>query len=212
MIFDLDGTILNTLEDLADAVDHALMKNGLPCRSLEEVRRFVGNGVEKLIRRAVQPDTSEEIIIQVLDDFRKYYNEHSNEKTGPYPGILQLMRSLKEQGIKVAIHSNKYDAALQKLCGLHFKDLYDCALGEGTRSPKKPDPTGALTLMEMCGVKRENTVYIGDSEVDMETAVNAGIDSIWVSWGFRRAEEVGSDRITRSFDSAEELTRFISRQ
>lgn len=208
-IFDLDGTILSTLEDLAAAVNHALRENAMPERTVDEVRRFVGNGVEKLIRRAVPAGADEAAIMKVLEDFRAYYNVHSNDHTGPYPGISEMMKKLRSNGVFVAIHSNKYDAAVQKLCALHFPGMYDHALGEGALSPKKPDPQGAFSLMRMCGVEAKDAIYIGDSEVDLMTAQNAGIDVAWVSWGFRKESELPPHEGVPTFDSAESLTDFL---
>lgn len=208
-IFDLDGTLLDTLGDLAASINHALTENGMPERTTDEVRRFVGNGVEKLTRRAVPAGTSEATIMKTLNDFRAHYNTHSNDRTQLYPGMRELLERLRENGVKIAVHSNKYDAAVQELCKLHLAGLYDNAAGEGTRSPKKPDPTGAQTLMKECGAEKHETIYVGDSEVDLATAKNAGIDVAWVSWGFRKANEIERDAGVKAFDNAAALGEYI---
>ena len=209
VIFDLDGTILNTLGDLASAVNHALLKNGYPQHTTDDVRRFVGNGVEKLIRRSVPQGTGEAQIMKTLSDFRAYYDLHAADTTRPYPGIRELMCRLRESGTAVAVHSNKYDTAVAELCALHFPNLYDEALGEGTRSPRKPDPTGVYTLMGDCNAERENTIYIGDSEVDLATAANAGVECAWVSWGFRKATEMNIPENVHKFDTPEALQAYL---
>lgn len=209
VIFDLDGTVLDTLQDLANAVNHAMEKHSFPTHSVEQVRIMVGNGVANLIKRAVPAGTSEEETAQTLADFKAYYRDHVNVCTKPYDGILDMLAALKNAGIKVGINSNKYDAALQSLCHIHFEGLYDVAAGECETTPKKPDPTAAQRMMDMFGMAKEDTIYIGDSNVDLETAKNAGTDSAWVSWGFRRAEDMAGLDIPRAFHTAEDLLAFL---
>ena len=170
---------------------------------------MVGNGVANLIKRAVPAGTSEEETAQTLADFKAYYRDHVNVCTRPYPGVIDMLEALKNAGIKVGINSNKYDAALQNLCHIHFEGLYDVAAGECETTPKKPDPTAARRMMESFGIAKEDTIYIGDSNVDLETAKNAGIDSAWVSWGFRNAEDMAGLDIPRSFHTAEDLAAFL---
>ena len=208
-IFDLDGTVLNTLDDLAAAANAALEMHGFPRHSVEDVRRFVGNGVAKLIRRAVPEGTSDEECARVLADFKAYYRDHVNVHTRPYDGIPELLAALKRAGVRVGINSQKFDAALQSLCRIHFDGLYDCAVGESEITPRKPDPTAARRIMEGLGVAPEETIYIGDSGVDLETARNAGTDGAWVSWGFRRHEEMQAYEIRRAFDSVDALQAFL---
>ena len=209
VIFDLDGTVLDTLGDLANAVNAALEMHSFPTHSVEQVRVMVGNGVANLIRRATPAGTSDEVCAQVLADFKAYYREHVNDITKPYDGILALLKNLKDAGVKVGINSNKYDAALQSLCRIHFEGLYDYAVGESEVTPRKPDPTAAKRIMEAMGVKPDETIYIGDSNVDLNTAANAGVDSAWVSWGFRKRDEMEGCVITNAFDTAEELQAFL---
>lgn len=209
VIFDLDGTVLDTLHDLAAAVNAAMEMHGYPTHSVEEVRIMVGNGVANLIRRAVPQGTSEEDTAATLADFKAYYRDHINVHTRPYEGITDLLAALRQAGVKVGINSNKFDAALQSLCRIHFPGLYDIAAGECESTPKKPDPTAAMRIMAAVGVDKEDTIYIGDSGVDLDTAKNAGVDGAWVSWGFRRIEDMSAYTIPHAFASAEQLKAFL---
>ena len=209
VIFDLDGTVLETLVDLANAVNHAMTLHGYPTHSVEEVRCMVGNGVANLIKRATPAETTEEKRAQVLADFKAYYRDHVNVFTKPYPGIIDLLKSLKDAGVKVGINSNKYDAALQNLCHIHFEGLYDMAAGECETTPRKPDPTAALRIMNALNAEKAETIYIGDSGVDLDTAKNAGIASAWVSWGFRKADEMQGYDLSNAFHSADELKAYL---
>ena len=177
ILWDLDGTLLNTLEDLMDGVNYALAQFGLPPRTLEEVRQFVGNGAEVLIRRAVDGRAETQA---VLETFRDYYNAHCQIKTGPYPGILEALACLKEK-YPMAIVSNKPDSAVKPLCQQYFPGMY--ALGERSDCPRKPAPDMVYKAMADIGV--ETCIYVGDSEVDVETAKNAGVKCLSVLWGFR---------------------------
>lgn len=210
-IFDLDGTVLNTIQDLANAVNFALEKHGYPCHSVEKVRTMVGNGVANLILRALPEGTGSDIHAAVLADFKAHYRDHMNDNTRPYDGICALMQALKDAGIKVGINSNKFDAALQDLCRLHFEGLYDMAAGESEVTPKKPDPTAAWRIMDALGADKAHTIYIGDSNVDLNTARNAGVDGAWVSWGFRRRDEMADCEISMAFDSVEDLKAYLLR-
>lgn len=208
-IFDLDGTVLATLEDLANAVNHALKINGYAVHSIEEVRCMVGNGVANLIWKALPKDIDKDIHKKVLADFKDYYRDHVNDCTKPYDGICEMLKNLREVGIYVGINSNKYDAALQSLCKIHFDALYDFAAGECETTPKKPDPTAAERIINAAGVKKDEAIYIGDSDVDIRTAENAGIDSAWVAWGFRKREELQGATPKYEFDSVKSLERFL---
>ncbi len=209
VVFDLDGTLLNTLGDLRNAVNSVLAKKGLNARTTDEVRRFIGNGVKNLIKRALPEDANEEEIASALNDFREYYNSHLNVETVPYPGIVEMLERINSAGVKVCINSNKYHVALEELSIHHFNGLYISAEGESETTPRKPDPTAAVRLAGICGVKPENMLYIGDSNVDVRTAVNAGMTPVWVSWGFRNAEEMGAELPEHCFDNALELGDFI---
>ena len=185
IIFDLDGTILDTLEDLMVSLNVALQKNKLPDRSLEEVRRFVGNGIGMLIRRAVPANADKKTIRQVHADFTDHYKIHSADHTCPYEGIPDLMKQLHEKGRQIAVVSNKADYAVQDLCRHYFPGLIDIAVGEKEGVRRKPEPDSVNEVIRRSGISKDSVVYIGDSEVDIRTAKNAGIDAIIVEWGFR---------------------------
>mgnify|MGYP000191576428 CR=1 FL=1 len=202
-IFDLDGTLLNTLDDLKNAVNAALEKHGYAPRTLDEVRLFVGNGVGKLIERAVPAGTPDAETAAILADFRAYYNAHINVETHPYAGIAALLGKLRAAGVKIGVNSNKYDAAVQLLMNDHFPGLFDKAVGESETVPKKPSPIGVQTLLKALDADAESAVYIGDSGVDEQTARNAGLPFIWVSWGFRKAEELPELPETYADDAAQ---------
>ena len=182
-IFDLDGTLLDTLEDLADSVNYALKKHGLPMRTVEEVRIFVGNGVRKLIERAVGNANAE--IDAVLSDFKSYYGEHGDVKTKPYDGIKELLFALKNLGKKIAIVSNKMDSAVKSLAKIYFDGLIDVAIGENEEGGVQKKPAPDSVLLALKALKTNNAVYIGDSEVDIQTAFNAHLPCLCVTWGFR---------------------------
>ncbi len=209
VIFDLDGTILDTIADLAAAVNYALANHGYPIYSVDGVRRRVGNGVANLIRRAAPEGTTEEELAEILKEFKAYYRDHVNDTTVPYAGIPELMRDLRAAGVYVGINSNKFDSAMQELCRIHFPGLYDYAVGESSVTPRKPDPTAAERIIAAVGADKREVIYIGDSGVDIETARNAGVDAAWVSWGFRTREEMAAFDIPHAFDSAAELHSFL---
>ena len=184
-VFDLDGTLLDTLDDLTASVNHALTVYGMPTRNREEVRQFVGNGVRQLIRRSVGPDCKEEIMEQALETFRAHYSKHNIDKTKPYDGIIQMLRLLKERGKKVAVVSNKFDTATKNLCRHFFGQMVDVAIGESENVRRKPAPDSVIEALRCLDEGPEGAVYIGDSDVDIETAKAAGLPCISVSWGFR---------------------------
>ncbi len=184
-IFDLDGTILNTLEDLTDSVNYALTECGYPARTIDEVRSFVGNGIRKLISRSVPHNTSESEIDRVHSIFAPYYKEHSNIKTHAYQGTHTLFQTLRDAGVMTAVLSNKADFAVQPLIRQYFNGLFDMALGERAGVPRKPAPDSVYDILEHFQTEKSDAVYIGDSNVDIETARNAGIPCISVDWGFR---------------------------
>ena len=209
VIFDLDGTLLNTLDDLADAANAALAEYAFPPRTTEEIRTFIGNGVSRLIHRAVPEGTDEAVAAAVLARFKAVYTEHVNDKTVPYPGILFLLRELKDRGVRCAVNSNKVDNAVRLLCDAHFDGLLDAVLGERDGIPRKPAPDGARRIMERLNVRPENTLYVGDGDADIRTAQNAGIDCAWVSWGYRRREELTGLDIPHAFETAKALESYI---
>lgn len=185
IIFDLDGTVLDTLDDLADSLNYSLAFHGFSQRTKEEVREFVGNGIRNLIERALPGSAADTEIAAVFQTFIEYYRMHCFDKTKPYAGIPELLQKLKEKGYLTAVVSNKADAVVQKLCRRYFGGLFDYAAGERNGVPKKPAPDSVLHVMEIFGKTADATLYIGDSEVDIKTAQNAGIDCLSVTWGFR---------------------------
>ncbi len=194
VIFDLDGTLLNTLEDLKEAANFALSEFGYPKRSLEEIRCFVGNGVRKLIERAV-PEACENID-ECLCVFKKNYSENMCNNTVPYNGILKILKDLQDNGVKIGVVSNKFDSAVKELCKKYFGNLVDIAVGQSDDVPKKPAPEGVFKVMKELGAEKISTVYIGDSEVDVQTAKNSGLPCIGVTWGFRNKNDLqGADYI-----------------
>ena len=184
-VFDLDGTLLDTLEDLYRAVNVALDRHSLPRRTRNEVRLFVGNGVELLIRRAVPAGCDEEIILSTLADFKATYAAICKDNTRPYDGILPLLTTLRDKGIRIAVVSNKFDAATKALCAEYFGDLVEVAIGERAGVRKKPAPDTVLEALRELGVTAVDAVYIGDSDVDIRTAENCGMDCLSVTWGLR---------------------------
>ena len=184
-VFDLDGTLLDTLEDLYLATNSALESHSMPRRSRDEVRMFVGNGVEMLIRRAVPSCTDEETTLAVLADFKTTYAAICEDHTRPYDGILDMLRALREKGIRVAVVSNKFDAATKQLCQKYFGDLVEVAIGERAGVRKKPAPDTVYEALKELGMTATGAVYIGDSDVDIQTARNCGMPCISVTWGLR---------------------------
>ena len=209
VIFDLDGTLLDTLGDLRNALNAALAEFARPARTTEEVRMMVGNGVRNLISKAMPEAASETDLERALRSFREYYNSHLNVETVPYPGIMEMLCRLHDAGMKVCINSNKYDAALKALCIAHFDGLYVAAEGESPDCPRKPDPAAALKLAALCGAHPERTLYVGDSNVDVRTAANAGMHAAWVSWGFRSRDDMGDQLPENCFDDADALCDYI---
>lgn len=184
-IFDLDGTLLNTLEDLADSTNYVLSLHGYPVRTLEEVRRFVGNGIRRLIEQAVPEDVDAEIVDKLFAEFIPHYQEHCADKTRPYDGVIELLQNLKRQGIKLAVVSNKADHAVKELCDNYFPNLLEVSVGERAEIRRKPAPDTVNEVLQLLQIEREQVVYIGDSDVDVQTAKNADMDCIAVDWGFR---------------------------
>ena len=184
-IFDLDGTILYTLVDLKNSMNFSLKKFGFPERTLDEVRRFVGNGIRNLIIRAAPKGTDEKTIDEMFEVFNEHYAVHCNDNTKSYDGIDELLKKLKEQKVKTAVVSNKADYAVQTLVKKYFDGLFDYAVGEKQGVRKKPCPDSVNEVLRVLDTPKEAAVYIGDSEVDVATAKNAQMDCIAVDWGFR---------------------------
>lgn len=185
VIFDLDGTLLDTLEDLADSVNYALRRHGLPERSVKEVRHFLGNGIRYLMRSSVGEGVSDEAFEPVFQSFRTHYVAHCLDTTRPYPGIMALLEELHRRGVKMAIVSNKLDPAVKELNERFFSQYITSAVGESATVRRKPNPDAVLTALRELGSTSDRALYVGDSEVDLATAQNAGLSCVLVLWGFR---------------------------
>jgi len=209
LIFDLDGTILNTLEDLYLSVNHALKQSGFPERSLEEVRQFVGNGIRKLIERAVPSGTDEMQIRQVHQDFTEYYKIHCADHTKPYDHIPEVLQKIRSAGIRTAVVSNKADYAVQILCKDYFPDLFDAVAGEREGIRKKPAPDSVQAILKALHLTPEQAIYIGDSDVDIQTAENSGMPCISVEWGFRDRDFLIQHGAGKIISNPEELLNLI---
>jgi len=187
VIFDLDGTLLNTLEDLCDSTNYALSKFGYPERTLDEVRLFVGNGVRLLIERAIPMGKENPDLEECLKTFKNHYKENMYNKTAPYPQVLKLLQTLKTKKIKTAVVSNKFDLAVKELCKKYFDGLIDIAIGENEAEGirKKPAPDSVFRVIKDLKIQTDCAIYVGDSETDIETAKNSGLDCVYCTWGFR---------------------------
>ena len=208
ILWDLDGTLLDTLGDLAASTNAALAMHAMPARTLDEIRAFVGNGVKKLIERAVPAGTPEEETGRVLSSFIDHYAQHSNDTTCPYPGVIELLDRLAVRGIRMGVVSNKIDFAVKELSERYFGQRMHVAVGDDPSRRRKPAPDSVLEAMRLMGALPEETVYIGDSEVDVQTAANAGLVCVAVSWGFRSRENLiaaGAQRIAATADELETM-------
>ena len=211
VLFDLDGTLLDTLDDLTDSVNVILEKYGFPRRERKEVRSYLGNGSERLMRAALPKNINEADFAKYLEEYKVYYEGHKEEKTGPYPGIPELLWELHRRGLKIGVVSNKFDLAVKGLCEKYFSPCIDGAVGEmesaGIR--RKPAPDMVFAAAEWLGVAIEDCLYVGDSEVDILTAENAGMDCISVCWGFRDEEELREAGAKQLAHTAAELEKII---
>lgn len=209
VIFDLDGTLLDTLGDLHAAVNHALNAFGFPERSIDEVRRFIGNGVVKLMERSTPEDTDAETNRRCLDVFRQYYLIHMQDMTAPYEGVIELIEKLREKGIKTAVVSNKLHQAVYELCEDYFPGIIDEAIGVSVESERKPSPVNVYKALEKMDVTADECIYIGDSEVDVQTSHNAGVKCIGVTWGFRDREELVEAGAELIMENCDDIFQFI---
>lgn len=190
VVFDLDGTLLNTLEDLADSVNYAMKQHGLPEHTIEEVRAYVGNGVAKLIERSIPQGIDNPHYEQILDTFKKHYALHCEDKTRPYEGIMELLAQLKQQNFRMAIVSNKFDGAVKKLNERYFGQYISVAIGESATVQKKPAPDTVYQALAELAADVSRAVYVGDSEVDRQTAANVPMTCVSVTWGFRTRKQL----------------------
>ena len=209
LIFDLDGTLLDTLSDLRSSVNYALEKFGFPVRTMEKIRNSVGNGLKFLVSSSLPPSCTDEEVEKVLADVRKHYSEHYHDRTRPYDGVLPLLRQLKEEGYPLAIVSNKPDPMVKRLRELFFGKLVSYAAGEIAGIARKPAPDAVYKVMEHFSCCE--AVYIGDSEVDILTGRNAGIPCLCVTWGFRTVEELRSAGAETLCETPEKLYEQIKR-
>ena len=208
VIWDLDGTLLNTLDDLAASVNAALAMNGMPLRSTQEVRAFVGNGIRNLMMRAVPDGDANPAFDKALEDFTRHYGAHSRDRTRPYDGILEMLDKLSGEGVKHAIVSNKIDFAVKALSRAYFGERMCAAIGDDPSRARKPAPDSVFAAMREMGVTAQETVYVGDSDVDVLTARNAGVPCVAVLWGFRDEaclRAAGAERLARTPDELREI-------
>ena len=209
IIFDLDGTLLNTLEDLRDSVNYALSKQNFPLRTLPEIRSFVGNGIRLLMERAVPENIDEETFEVCFKDFCDYYKIHMEDKTAPYEGINEMLVNIKKAGFKTTIVTNKADFAAQDLCKRMFGDTIDLIVGSSDDRPNKPAPDGVYYALEKLGSKCENSIFVGDADTDILTANNAGLPSIGVLWGFRDREIIENEGAKYIVDNVKDLENLL---
>lgn len=208
-VFDMDGTILDTLMDLTVAVNRGLLLAHLPQRKKEEVRQFLGNGFDALIARAVPEGTDEATAARVKKEFLAYYTAHATDYTRPYEGIVPLLHRLRAAGVKTAVVSNKGDAAVQELCRTYFAGCFDLAVGERAGVRRKPAPDMVNAALDELHIPREAAIFIGDSEVDFATATNAGLPAVLVTWGFRDAALLRTLGARAVVDTMEEIETLL---
>ena len=207
VIFDLDGTLLNTIADLANSTNYALKVLGYPIHEPDKYNFMVGNGINKLFERAL-PDgeKTEENVLRVRQEFVPYYDQHNADKSRPYPGVTELLETLQTAGMQLAVASNKYQAATEKLIAHYFPNIkFTAVFGQREGIPVKPDPIIGKEILQIAKVQEEETLYVGDSGVDMQTAINAGVTSCGVTWGFRPRTELESFHPDHIVDNAEEI-------
>lgn len=211
VIFDLDGTLLNTLQDLCDSTNYALKQFNYPQKTLDEVRNFVGNGVRLLIERAIPDGKTNPNLEACLKIFKSHYKENMYNKTCPYVGVMELLKELRIRGIKTAVVSNKFDAAVKELCKKYFGDLVQIAIGENEEAGirKKPAPDSVFKAIEELKLSIENVIYVGDSETDIQTAQSAEIDCISCLWGYRTRDVLLNNGAKIFISKPDELLNFI---
>lgn len=210
VIFDMDGTLLNTLEDLSDSVNFIMELYGFPRRTVQEIRSFVGNGVARLIELSIPGGRSNPMYEKCLEDYRIHYSKNMQNKTDAYEGIRELLRQLSEKNYKVAIVSNKFDKAVKELNKVYFGEYINVAIGESENISKKPAPDTVFKALEELGSAPDKAVYVGDSEVDVKTARNSGTTSIGVTWGFRDREVLEQEGADYVIDKPCELMKIIA--
>lgn len=213
VIFDLDGTLLNTIADLGTATNHALRVCGYPKHNLASYPKMVGNGITRLIERALPEDERDtETVERVREKFKEYYDEHMNDLTEPYPGIIDMLRELGKMGVKLAVASNKYQAAVVALIRHYFPDIdWQAIEGQKEGVPTKPDPSIVFEILAKCPTRKSKVLYVGDSGVDMETARRACVDSCGVTWGFRSLKELKDHHADNIVDTPDGIIAVVRR-
>ncbi len=209
VIFDLDGTLLNTLDDLKDSLNDVLSRHAYAHKSIEEVKRYVGNGVRNLVRLSIPEECSEEEVTQIMEEFKDNYKHNMQNKTRPYNGIMELLLDLYRFNYKIAIVSNKYDTAVKELSRTYFGNLIPVAIGETADVKRKPAPDSIYKAVEELGSELSRTILVGDSETDARTARNAGIPFIGVTWGFRCREVLREEGAAYLIDTPKELLTLL---
>lgn len=211
VIFDLDGTLLNTIADLALSTNYALDKLGYPTHEVGAYNFMVGNGINKLFERALpEGEKTEENVLRVRKEFVPFYDMHNADESQPYQGILELLSHLQDAGIQLAVASNKYQAATQKLISHYFPTIHFVAVfGQRDGINVKPDPTIVFDILKIANIEKGDVLYVGDSGVDMQTAANAGVTACGVTWGFRPRTELEEFNPSYIVDSAEEIERLV---
>lgn len=209
-IFDLDGTLLNTIDDLANACNYALKEFSFPIHEVNKYKIFVGNGIYKLVERAVPNDKRDkETVLKVLGLFTDYYNKHMMDMTKPYEGIIELLDEIKRRNIKLAVVSNKKHEFTLEIVKKYFGNKFDMVIGHRENYKEKPDPTSVLEVLEEFSIEKSNCIYVGDSNIDIITANNAGVKSVGVTWGFRDEEELSKEGATYIVNNIKELRDII---
>lgn len=211
VLFDLDGTLVNSLDDLADSVNYSLSKFGLPEHKTEEFKYFAGNGIAKMVERAIPADLrGTSVYKKVLDVFFKYYSVHFADNTKPYGGLKELVCDLKQMGIKIAVVTNKAQQIAENVVKTAYGDIFDIICGKQENAPLKPDPYGAISVMRELGVSNSECIFLGDSSIDMETGINCGALPVGVLWGYRTADELLKSGAKYIIGNPEELLGIIS--
>ena len=211
VIFDLDGTLINTIADLAQATNYALAKLGFPTHEIESYKFKVGNGINNLFRRTLpEGEKTDENVLRVRREFIPYYNEHNTDLSRPYPGMVDLLNYLEDQNIKISVASNKYQEATSKIINeIYPTTKFSAVLGQRENVPIKPDPQIVYDILSITGIDKQYVLYVGDSGVDMQTGLNAGVETCGVTWGFRPRTELESFHPHHIVDTAEELQQII---
>ncbi len=214
VIFDLDGTLLNTIDDLGTAANHALQQCGYPIHNISSYPFFVGNGVTRLLERVLPEDArTQQIVCDIRAKFMEYYDEHNTDFSKPYPGIVETLTRLNNAGVKLAVASNKYQRAVEKLINHFFPEIHWVAIeGQKDDYPVKPDPSIVFDILSKSPTAKHDVLYVGDSGVDMETARRACVESVGVSWGFRPVKELQEFYADNIINSPEEIISLVNRE